>query len=393
MRVRWAAAAAHLVDALLAEPGADRLGVLTDCISGASNAALTCAIVPLCGDSENVPETGADIRVGAARGPRARNMTGLVLSSTRRLSGRAFDGGRPFLIDGPDGDANDGVCPGEPVIRDSAVVIGPTMVVPLAGQERPVVAVTASRARGATPFTVAELAAASEFARLAGRALRLDSGYANRERRAIQRDRDRIGRDLHDQVIQRIFAAGLGVQAVGRLTEDQALRQRLMNEARALDVVMAEIRTAVFGLTAPERTGRASVRRGILDLLEELRPLFPRPPMLAFSGAIDLLVPDAMADDVHAVVREGLTNVLRHARAGETWVSVSVTARTLRVEISDDGVGLTGSTRRSGVAGLSVRAERWQGMLSLTDRRPRGARLIWTASLADLSDLSDGSVR
>lgn len=393
MRLRWAAAAADWVDALLAEPGADRLAVLTDCVAGASDAALTCAIVPWCGDPENLPETGADVRVGAARGPRSRQITGLVLTSTRSLSGRAFDGGRPFLIDEPDGDAIDGVCLGAPVITDYAVVIGPTMVVPLAGQERPVVVVTASRACGSTPFTVAELAAASEFARLAGTALRLDSGYANRERQAIQRDRGRISRDLHDQVIQRVFAAGLGVQAVGRLIEDQALRQRLTNEARALNSVMAEIRTAVFALTEPECTGRPSIRRGILDLFEELLPLFPRPPILAFSGAIDLLIPRAMTDDVHAVLREGLTNVLRHARAGETWVSVSVTAESLALEISDDGVGLIGSTRRSGIASLSVRAERWQGMLSLTDRTPRGTRLIWTASLTDRSSVFDRSVR
>ena len=392
-RRRWAAAAAALVDALVAEPAADRLGVLADCVAAASAADLTCAIVPWCGDQAGGAEVATESIVGAARGSRAANVNGLVFASTGSITGRAFDGGRPFLFDRPDGDGGYGFGVGLPLYSDSTVVIGPTMVVPLTGPQRPTVVVTASRAPGTEPFTAGDLEAASEFGRLACAALHVDSGHGERERQALQLDRDRIGRDLHDRVVQRIYAAGLAVQAVGRLTADLALRQRLTDEVAALDTVIAEIRAAVFSLSAPAPTGRVSVRRGIRDLLEELRTLFPRPPILSFSGAIDLLVPAALTEDVLAVVREGLTNVVRHAQAQETWVCASVTAQVLTVEISDDGDGVSGSRRLSGIANLSVRAERWQGMLSLTDRRPRGTRLRWTASLPDVPDGADRFLR
>ena len=390
-RRRWAAAAGDLIDALLDGPGADRLGVLAECVAAASAADLTCAIVPWCRDQTGVTESGGQSIVGAARGLRAPQVTGLVFATTGSLSGRAFDDGRPFLVEGTDGvgGIGFGVGGGAPLGADSAVVLGPTMIVPLAGPHRPTVVITASRTRGAEPFTARDLAAASEFGRLACAALQVDSGYAERERQAIQRDRDRIGRDLHDRVVQRVFAAGLAVQAIGRLTEEPALRQRLTDQVEALDAVMAEIRSVVLTLSPPADTGRVSLRRGVLAVIEELRPLFPRPPIVAFSGAIDLLVPAELTDDVCAVLREGLTNVVRHARARETWVSATVTAQVLTVEISDDGVGPAGSNRRSGIASLSVRAERWQGMLALTDRRPHGTRLRWTASLPDVPDVPD----
>lgn len=264
---------------------------------------------------------------------------------------------------------------------------GLTLVVPMGGageSDRPALVITAVRPGGAAPFTAGDLESAADFARLAHAGLQLERSSADRTRLAVLADRDRIARELHDRVIQRVFAAGLSVQALAGMTTDPMLGQRLADEVGALDAVIGEIRTAIFALSIQAHAESPSVRRRILDLLEELGPLFPHPPRVIFSGAIDLEVSAPLADDLVAVVREGLTNVVRHAQAQDTAVSVSALADTLTVEITDNGVGLCGSERCSGIANLSVRAARWQGTVSLSDREPGGVLLLWTARLAEV---------
>ena len=276
---------------------------------------------------------------------------------------------------------------GEEDFRESLLSGGLTLVVPMGGagkSDRPALVITAVRPGGASPFTAGDLESAADFARLAHAGLQLERSSTDRTTLAVLADRDRIARELHDRVIQRVFAAGLAVQALAGMTGDPMLGQRLADEVGALDAAIAEIRTAIFALSIPAHAESPSVRRRILDLLEELGPLFPHPPRVIFSGAIDLQVSAPLADDLVAVVREGLTNVARHARAQDTAVSVSALADTLTIEITDNGVGLCGSERCSGIGNLSVRAARWHGTVSLSDRELGGALLLWTARLAEV---------
>ncbi|HSP76690.1 MAG TPA: histidine kinase [Cryobacterium sp.] len=276
---------------------------------------------------------------------------------------------------------------GEEAICESLLRGGLTLVVPMGGSgksDRPALLITATRPGGASPFTAGDLESAADFARLAHAGLQLDRSSTDGARLAVLADRDRIASELHDRVIQRVFAAGLSVQALAGMTTDPMLRQRLSDEVGTLDAVIAELRTAIFALSVQAHAERPSVRRRILDLLEELGPLFPHPPRVLFSGAIDLQVSTPLADDLLAVVREGLTNVVRHAQARDTAVSVSARAGFLTIKISDNGVGLCGSERCSGIANLSVRAARWQGTVSLSDRESGGVLLLWTARLAEV---------
>jgi signal transduction histidine kinase len=363
-RQRWSAASAEISAALLSERSDDSLALLADRFAATADAELVCVIVP----------AGDDIfAVETARGGLAGQVAGYTFPAEASVSGRAFDSGQPFLVD--DGGGTRGS-------SDSALVFGPSMVIPLSGAGGPYGVLTASRMPGGPRFTASDLEMASDFAGQASVALELARGRADRARLAVLSDRNRIARDLHDRVIQRVFAAGMALQAIGGTTTDLVLRRRISDEIGALDAAIVEIRTAIFALTDQADPDRPSVRHRIIDLLTELGALFEHTPRLVFSGPIDLLTPGEMADDLVSVVREGLTNVLRHAQAAETVVNVTVVAETITIDISDDGIGCSGAKRCSGIANLAARAGRWRGTLSLSDRQPHGTRLRWSACLA-----------
>jgi len=222
---------------------------------------------------------------------------------------------------------------------------------------------------------------AADFAGQASVALELARGRSAGQKLALLEDRSRIARDLHDNVIQRVFAAGIGLQAISGSVDDPHVRERIIEEVVALDVAIVEIRTAIFALTAQASRNTASVRHRIIDLLSELSALFDQTPRLVFTGPIDLLTPADMADDIAAVIREGLSNVVRHAQASETVVTLSVADDLVVIEVVDDGVGVVASDRRSGLANLSARAERWGGDVVLENRARGGTRLRWTAQI------------
>jgi len=193
-------------------------------------------------------------------------------------------------------------------------------------------------------------------------------------------ERNRIARDLHDHVIQRLFATGLGLQSlVARVPED--LRPRLGEQVDAIDAAIAEIRTAVFTLSS-RPAGTLAVRHQILDVVSELSDGFDSAPRLTFSGPVDLLIEGELASDVVAVVREGLSNVARHAYSTQSSVDVSVTDDQVTVTIDDDGRGMPPNmTRSSGTANLATRAATHGGAFELIARKPRGTSLCWSAPL------------
>ncbi len=375
---RWAAASADFIESLWGERAGDPLVLLAEAFGVAADAELVCVVGPrvvVQGDAGAEEE----FAVHTAHESLFRKLDGLAFPAAGSLCARAIASGRPFLVGGGDRAVSG---------PESLLILGPTLLVPVAGageSGRPAVVFTASRVSGAPPYTAVDLDSAEEFARLARAGLHVERSITDRARLAVRTDRDRIAREMHDRVIQRVFAAGLAVQALGGIISDPVLAQRLADQVGALDAVIVEIRNAIFGLSIQEHPDRPSVRRRILDLLDELGPLFAHRPRLVFSGAIDLVVTAPLAEDLVAVVREGLTNVLRHAGTQATVVSVSVSVAvdTLTIEVSDNGVGLSGSERCSGVANLRARAERWQGMAALTDRIPSGTQLHWTARLTD----------
>ncbi|MFM9876239.1 MAG: GAF domain-containing protein [Rhodoglobus sp.] len=359
-RQRWASALAEVTAALLSDDAVDSLGVVAERIATLAEADLVTFLGPAS------PTT---LRVELARGVLASEVTGLVFGAHGTIAGRALESGQPVLSDAAPTN-----------VVGEGVALGPTMAIPLSSSGGPTSLLTVSRAPGRPRFTEVDLGTAADFARQASVALRLAAGRADRLRLATLDDRSRIARDLHDHVIQRLFGAGLSLQALAGSLPDAASRTRLSEQVDALDAAIAEIRTAIFTMTASD-ADRPSLRHRIIDLLSETDGLFDRPPVVSFAGAVDTMVDAALADDIAAVVREGLTNVARHAAAHTVTIAVVFSAGVITVKIDDDGSGFDPAavSRSSGTANLAQRAEARGGTFALEPRDPRGTALTWTA--------------
>jgi signal transduction histidine kinase len=358
-RQRWTAASAEVTATLLSDQAEDSLAVLADKVAVLAEADLVCIVVPA-GDHQ--------LRVEVARGELAESVAGLVIPLSQSLVGRAHESRQPVLA--------------ETAADDDPLSFGATMAVPLTPSDEPSGVLVLSRGPGRPRFTLADLDMAADFAAQASVALQLAAGRLDRQRLALLEDRGRIARDLHDHVIQRLFGAGLSLQAVGAKVDADA-RARILDQVDALDAAIAEIRTAIFTMTAQPDADRPALRHRVIDILGETSGLFPTPPRLAFSGPVDLMVPDDMADDLVAVVREGLANVARHAGASTVAISVAVGDGEVVVEVIDDGCGIDPAvTRSSGTANLAARAQRWGGAFVVEPGEPSGTVLRWTALLA-----------
>ena len=362
-RQRWSAASAEISAALLSDRADASLELLADRFASLADADLVCVVLAA-GEGTLIVDT--------ARGTQAKRVKGLVIPSAGTTVGRAFDSGQPILT------ADGGASLDQP---DAQLVLGPTMVIPLLASGRTHGVMTVSRSAGRPRFTTSDLEMAADFAGQASVALELARGRTAGQKLALLEDRSRIARDLHDNVIQRVFAAGIGLQAISGSVDDADVRERIIEEVVALDVAIVEIRTAIFALTAQTSRDRGSIRHRVIDLLSELASLFPQTPRLVFTGPIDLLTPPAMSDDIAVVIREGLMNVVRHAEATETVVNLSVGDDLVVIEVVDNGVGVTESDRRSGLANLAARAEQWGGDVVLENRARGGSRLRWTAGI------------
>ena len=196
-------------------------------------------------------------------------------------------------------------------------------------------------------------------------------------------DRERIAADLHDTVIQRLFATGLGLQAVVRTIDNPAAAARVLELVDQLDETIRQIRSTIFALQSPQVPGR-SLRDEILTLTSEAAASLGFEPTVRFEGLVDHRVDDAIGVQLQAVLREALSNVVRHAGASKVTVAVTVTPSELVATVSDDGVG-TGSGQRPGGRGLASllhRAEALGGTLEFrAGADGSGTALRWQVPL------------
>jgi len=314
-----------------------------------------------------------ELHVVAASGERAAALRGTHHVAAGSLAWRSMESGRGTQVDATDS--------GETVLLDAHLAVGPVMAVPLTGEWRARGAVLLGRLRGRRPFAESDLQMAEAFAGQAALALELADARADQLRLSVLEDRDRIARDLHDHVIQRLFAIGLGVQSMAAVVEGPGLPARLTRTVDELDETIRQIRSSIFALRENRVTAR-SVKEAALALVAQLEPVLGLEPELYFSGPLDTLVDERLVDDVEAVLREALTNVAKHARARTATVVVSVTEGRLLVQVLDDGVGIDQGTTHSGLANLRTRAEQRGGDLDVDNRDEGGLRLAWTIPLA-----------
>jgi len=200
--------------------------------------------------------------------------------------------------------------------------------------------------------------------------------------RALTEDRDRIARDLHDSVIQRLFAIGLSLQGTARLVERPEAVMRIGEAIDKLDETIRQLRKAIFDIELT--INKEGLHPKVLDLVHELRPVVGLLPRVSFSGPVDAVVSDALAEEVLAVLREALTNVGKHARASQVVITIAA-GEELRLVVADDGIGI-GEAKATGLGlkNLRQRAERLGGSIDLGRSREGGTRLTWHVPLGSV---------
>jgi signal transduction histidine kinase len=213
-------------------------------------------------------------------------------------------------------------------------------------------------------------------------ALELAARRADAERLSLFEDRDRIARDLHDLVIQRLYATGMSLEGTMPMITRPEVKTRVSNAVDAMDETIKDIRATIFALHARDHAdAQPDIRGAIVAVVEEMTQVLGFAPSLRLGAGLRTEVAGEVADQALAVLREALSNAARHAQASQVDVTVDVSADgMLGVQVTDNGVGIPDGGRRSGLRNLASRAEKFGGELLLTPADP-GTRLDWRVPL------------
>ncbi len=383
-RERWLRASHEVTNALLSGgPDLDALRLIAEQARASADALLAGVAVP---------NTGGGMRLAAADGDDAESLLGAALPADDGSIAEAVRSGQPVRLEEPNAGAGWWTLgyqePAPPVLTR----LRSGVAVPLtAGTELLGVLMVGSELPNA--FDEVDHSIMQTFGTHA--ALALEYARAQRDSRqlAVYQDRDRIARDLHDLVIQRLFAVGLGLQGITRLVESPAVGGRIGEAVADIDQTIRDIRRTIFSLQeVPDVDGGVSLRTQLLRAVQEPVEAFGFEPRLSLDGPLDSLVPDELRPDLLACVREALANVARHARARNVHVEVSVDPRgqLLRLTVRDDGTGLPENPPAgSGMRNMRARAERWGGQCAVSPRPEGGTQVSWTAQ-PRLDEPADG---
>jgi signal transduction histidine kinase len=236
--------------------------------------------------------------------------------------------------------------------------------------------------QGAAEFSEEDEALAIALASAAGIAIENARLHARVRDVALVEDRERIAADLHDTVIQRLFATGLALEASVRLAPPE-LAERITQAVSDLDETIRQIRSTIFALQSPQALQRG-LRARILSLAAEAAASLGFEPRLHLDGPIDHAVPDDVGAHLLAVVREALSNVVRHAHASSVDVTVRATAgANLVVTVADDGVGLVAPARPAGqgMVNMARRADALGGEVRIEPGPGQGTTVTWSVPL------------
>lgn len=299
------------------------------------------------------------LTVKVAVGERRDEVLGQTVSVAESISGQALESGEPVNL---------AYAPTEqrvfqPLARVAG--IGPLVVVPLwlGGETYATLAV--ARNKGRPPFGDDDLRLLQSFATQASVALEYGAAQRLVQKIAVYEDQERIARDLHDSVIQQLFAVGMRLQGSVPLIEDESLASRIQDAVDTIDDAIRSIRSTIFSLSRPS-TG---MRTGAQAALDEFSRAYRVEFGLEIGGPVDSAASDELCAEALASLREALSNVGRHARAQRVDVSLSVDDRQLVLRVADDGVGLPGRVPHgNGLRNMAERAERLGGAFSATAR-------------------------
>ncbi|QKV69713.1 GAF domain-containing protein [Streptomyces harbinensis] len=392
-QARWMDGSVELSASLLAEDVDNALAVVAEQARRLADADAGLVLVPT-GDADNLEVVAASITPG---GP---PLIGTALPADADTV-RQLLSGEPVFIE-------DTATDPRLTTRRFAEHFGPCMLLPLTSGDRTLGALGLPRAPGGDPYSVPERAMATQFAQQAALALVLAQARADRESLAVYEDRDRIGRDLHDLVIQRLFAVGMLLEGARRALPETAgtgadgdrdrngrsngngVADRIGKAVTELDATIQEIRTTVFALQQQPDEAQAGLRTRVLRETGTAAQSLGFAPSVSFTGPVDTRVAEGVARNLVAALREALSNAARHARAGRVEVTVDATAalpdgrEAVRLTVADDGVGLPeeGAGRRSGLRNLADRAAELGGYSELgPGLGGSGLKMIWHVPL------------
>jgi len=370
---RWLRASGEVTSRLLSGSAPDEsLMLITELARELSGADLVVLALP--------DEDRRVLVIEYATGMGADGAIGVVLPMDRSLSGMVMATGEPVSVADFGNDERTARAARE------ALNLGAAVVVPLGapGNVRGVLTAGREPGRQALPPAAAEMVAT--FAAQAAVAVELAEHRRESERLSVFEDRDRIARDLHDLVIQRLYATGMSLEGAMPLIARPELATRVRTAVDAMDETIKDIRATIFALQARTTDKPPGTRARILAVADEMAGPLGFAPSLRLSGPLDDVITGELAEHVLTALREVLSNAARHAEASRVDVTIAAggadgTQRGVVLRVSDDGIGIGDSARRSGLRNLLDRARQFNGTMRVGPLARGGTELVWRVPL------------
>jgi signal transduction histidine kinase len=363
LRQRWLEATAEITNLLVGE--VQRTAALQLVASRARDVADAELAAVMLYD-EDSDEVTVEVVATAAGDDEGHGLRGTVLPVADTALGDALGGGRPVIVE------DLGKVAGWPRSTGAAALV------PLAASGVVLGLLAVAHGRGGPSVDDSDVRLLTTFAGQAALALERARAQEEREMLVVLEDRERIARDLHDVVIQRLFATGLQLQTAARLAVKPEVAQRIGAAVDDLDTTIRDIRSAIFELRTP---AAATLRADIRATVDAAAASLGLRPELVLDGPIDSAVPEEVRPDLLAALRESLSNVVKHARASAVEVRVTASGDALRLVITDNGVGTGAYDERSGLANMRERAGRHGGEFRVEPIEPTGTRVEWSVPL------------
>jgi signal transduction histidine kinase len=320
-------------------------------------------------------EHAGELAVAVSVGENAAELKDFTLPLEGSIAQQVLTSGQPVAVVAAEADKR----AYRPLIEHLGA--GPMLVVPLWLQGNPFGVLEIARQKGRAPFSASTLPLIQSFATQASLALEYARAQRDLQRLSLLEDEQRIARDLHDSVIQDIFAIGLSVQGASLMASDPVLQERLQKAVDDLDGTIRGIRSAIFGLR-----GGLGATGGLRDeakaVLTELAAAHGLSPRLHLDGILDARVGEDVRAHLIATLREAVSNTGRHAHANTVDVYLQATKTELVLRVVDDGIGMPAQlTRHSGIANMEERAAALGGTSTFGAGLRGGTELIWRVPL------------
>ena len=361
-RELWVALQGEIATALLA--GANMVEVLDSVARGARELTDSDFSTVLLYDGSS------SLTLSAADGLASRDLVGETFLADTTISGTVIETGEPMII--TDGTSEERTR--EPLFTFG--VIGGALIVPLPAKGRATGTLAVGRMPGSPPLTQTDFWLLESFASQVNIALEYGRTRCELERLAVVEDQERIARDLHDTVIQQLFATGMSLQATAQRTPDCRTAERIQLAVDSLDTVIRDIRSAVFALHSTV-CAPGGIRAALRDIAAQMLESSNLTVKMDFDGPVDTAISTAVQEHIIATVREALSNANRHANASRIDVILHVGSDVV-LRVIDDGVGVAPDNKpRGGLLNLKARAQRLGGTMVLRCPPTGGTELEW----------------